>query len=218
MADGRQVEDRLREEYFDVLPDIRRAVLETETRIRGDLLEISLNLQRYERLIVTSRVKECDSALDSLRRRQQYGRFDQNGTYSIRHLRDLAAVRVLVFPHQRLQEVELALRPSLVSWTTDPVTGTSDEEEPLALKYYGKWNKSSLVTAEIQIVPLLVGLFWEVEHSAMYKPNPNVHGAVRRESVIQRRNDVLAALSAFESEFEKAILEGQESSASDMSS
>ena len=72
--------------------------------------------------------------------------------------------------------------------------------------------------AEIQIVPLLVGLFWEVEHSAIYKPNPNMHGVARKESVIQRRNEVLAALSAFESEFEKALLEGQESSASDSSS
>jgi hypothetical protein len=209
MADGRTIEDRLREEYFDVLPVIRRTLLETETRIRGDLLQLSLDLQRYERLIITSRVKECDSALDSLRRRQPLGLFDKNDSerYSLLDLRDLAAVRVLAFPHQRLQDVEEVLRPTLAKWTADPVAGNSSNEDSLASKYYGKWSDDALVTAEVQIVPLLVGLFWEVEHSAIYKPSPNVQGAVRRESVIRRRNDVLAALRAFESEFEAAIVE-----------
>jgi len=57
----------------------------------------------------------------------------------------------------------------------------------------------------VQLVSLLVGLFWEVEHSAIYKPNPNLHGVARSEAVIQRRNEVFAALRAFEVEFETAM-------------
>src|SRR5204862_1579918 len=96
MGNGRTVEDRLREEYFDLLPEIRRTVVETETRVRRQLLENTLALQRYERLLVTSRAKECDSAVDALRRRQTLGLFDpqRTETYSLTSLPDLAAVRV----------------------------------------------------------------------------------------------------------------------------
>lgn len=207
MANGRTVEDSLREEYFDLLPEIRRTLLETEIRIRGELLATSLNLQRYERLLITSRIKECDSAVDSLRRRQPLGLFDQShpADYSLTRLRDLAAVRVMVFPQQRLEEAQRALEPTLAGWTADPVDAADPSDRPLALKYYGKWSSSASIIAEVQIVPLLIGLFWEVEHTAIYKPNPNLRGVVRSEAVIQRRNDVFAALRAFEAEFEAAI-------------
>jgi hypothetical protein len=64
----RTIEDRLREEYFDLLPAIRRVVDELEAEVRHCLLPISLRLNEYERLVVTCRVKECESALNSLRR------------------------------------------------------------------------------------------------------------------------------------------------------
>jgi hypothetical protein len=48
MDNDRTVEDRLREEYFDLLPEIRRTVIETETRVRRELLESTLALQRYD--------------------------------------------------------------------------------------------------------------------------------------------------------------------------
>ena len=60
----RTIEDRLREEYFDLLPDIRRVVDELEAEVRHCLVPISLGLDKYERLVVTSRIKECESALD----------------------------------------------------------------------------------------------------------------------------------------------------------
>lgn len=207
MADSRTIEDKLREEYFELLPEIRRTLLETETRVRRELLDVNLRLQRYERLIVTSRIKECDSAVDALRRRQPLRDFDNERAdeYSLTQLRDLAAVRVMAFPQPRLEDANRALNALLSNWTPDPVEGVSDTDAPLALKYFGKWTDGAVITAEVQIVPLLIGLFWEVEHSAIYKPTPNLRGVVRAESVIERRNEVFAALRAFESEFEAAI-------------
>jgi hypothetical protein len=211
MAEYRSIEDALREEYFDIVSDIRRALLETETRVRGALLPVSLSLRRYERLIVTSRVKECDSAIDSLRRRQPLGLFDPEHVeqYSLAWLRDLAALRVMAFPQERLDDAQLALEPLLTDWSTDPIPGVGQTDPPLALKYYGKWRSDDRIITEIQIVPLLVGLFWEVEHSAIYKPTPNLHGVVRSEAVLQRRNDVLTALRFFETEFGSAIRESE---------
>lgn len=204
MARSRSVEDQLRAEYFDLLPEIRRAVLETETRVRGP---VSLKLERYERLLVTSRIKECDSAVDALRRRQPLALFDDDhpDEYSLTQLRDLAGVRVLAFPQGRVDDAHTALFEILPQWTADPVPSGDDMSEPLAQKYFGKWDPDSKVTTEIQIVGLLIGSFWEVEHSAIYKPNPNLRGVVESETVIQRRNDVLSALQAFGLAFEAAV-------------
>ena len=214
MGSARSVEDKLREEYFDLLPEIRRTLLETETLVRRELLDVTLKLQRYERLLISSRIKDCDSAIDSLRRRQSLGLFDEQqiDTYSLTSLRDLAAVRVMAFPQVRLTEAHQALQTLLSPWTADPVPGIDETDPPLAFKYFGKWHAAAAVTAEVQIVPLLIGLFWEVEHAAIYKPNPNLRGVVLAEAVIQRRNEVLDALRAFEAEFESAIREAAGSS------
>jgi hypothetical protein len=96
----RTIEDRLREEYFDLLPDIRRVVNELEAEVRHCLVPLFLRLDLHERLIVSGRVKECDSALESLRRRQEGATFDSDRPelYSLTDLKDLAGVRVLAFP------------------------------------------------------------------------------------------------------------------------
>jgi len=171
------------------------------------LLDISLALERYERVLVTSRIKECDSAVDALRRRRSLGLFDveRADEYSLTSLPDLAAVRVMAFPERRVNDAHNALRPSLSLWKADPVPASEASEPPLALKYSGKWAADARITAEIQIVSLLIGLFWEVEHSAIYKPNPNLRGVARSSAVTQRRDEVLSALQRFEAVFEDAI-------------
>jgi len=115
----RTVEDRLREEYFALLPDIRRVAEELETKVRHCLLPISSRLDRYEQLAITSRIKECDSALDALRRRQEFATFDrdQPERYTLSSLKDLAGVRVSVFPRRRWNETDQELHKQFSSWS-----------------------------------------------------------------------------------------------------
>jgi ppGpp synthetase/RelA/SpoT-type nucleotidyltranferase len=183
----RTVEDRLREEYFDLLPDIRRVVDELEAEVKHCLVPISLRLDKYERLVVTSRVKECESALDSVRRRQEGATFDSGRPelYSLASLNDLAGVRVLAFPHRRLAEADRKLRQRFPTWTAN----------------LGYCEASDRIRAEFQIVPMLTALFWEVEHSVIYKPSPLLKGVARSLEMQQRTRDVFAALKAFEDEF-----------------
>jgi ppGpp synthetase/RelA/SpoT-type nucleotidyltranferase len=203
----RTVEDRLREEYFDLLPDIRRVVDELEAEVKHCMLPISLRLDKYERLVVTSRVKECESALDSLRSRQEGATFDsgQPELYSLASLNDLAGVRVLAFPHSRLAEADRKLRERFPSWMADPVDGDDENDEPTALTYFGYCTASNRIRAEFQIVPMLTALFWEVEHSVIYKPSPRLKGVARSLEMQRRNRDVLKALKAFEDEFANLI-------------
>jgi ppGpp synthetase/RelA/SpoT-type nucleotidyltranferase len=206
----RTVEDRLREEYFDLHPEIRRVLEHMEAEVRYRLLPISRKLNKFERLDVSSRLKECESAVESLRRRQQGAIFYPNPDrpYSLTNLKDLAGVRVLVFPRSRISEVDAILREvtAFREWVADPVR---DDGKILALKYSGHCtDASSRIAGEYQIVSVLTGLFWNIEHSAIYKPSPQLKGVARSLTMQERTRDVLEALSAFEEEFERLVREG----------
>jgi len=72
----------------------------------------------------------------------------------------LAGVRVLAFPHSRLAEADRKLRERFQTWTADPVRGYDENDEPLALTYFGYCRASDRIRAEFQIVPMLTALFW----------------------------------------------------------
>ena len=136
MTDRRTVEDRLREEYFELLPHVRRATERLEAEVRYCVLPTRDALNKYERLVITTRVKECESALDALRRRQQGGTFDRGRPtgYTLRALPDLAGVRVLAFPKRRLADVDREVCKRF-RWKADPVLGFEEDDgrSPLSI-------------------------------------------------------------------------------------
>jgi hypothetical protein len=90
----------------------------------------------------------------------------------------LAGVRVLAFPRARRIEVHEVLRGKFAGWHRDPFH--VDPQEALGYKYSGFFDKvSNRVRGEFQIVSMLVGLFWDVEHSTLYKPTPELRGVAR---------------------------------------
>ena len=209
MTIERTIEDRLREEYFSLLPEVRRVLEELETEVRHCLLPLSNTLDKYEQVTVASRVKDCESALGALRRRQEGATFDPDlaGSYTLTALNDLAGVRVLAFPRGRWLEADHALRrhDRFTTWISDPVPADEEGSEPLAFKYHGHCSRSSRLRAELQIVPMLIGLFWQIEHSAIYKPSPQLRGIELSLETRQPMSDVYRALKNFEAEFERVI-------------
>lgn len=200
----RTVEDRLREEYFRLLPDLQRVVEEIETTVRHCLLPMTGTLDRHERLVVKSRVKDCESAINKLRKRE--GRIfdaDQVESYTLTSLKDLAAVRVLAFPRSRWLEANNVVRQFFSTWISDPIPSDRGDEV-LAYKYYGHSEASAKFRAEVQIVPMLIGLFWDVEHSAVYKLSPMITDVPL--AMKDHNGRVIDALNAFDVEFERVIL------------
>ncbi len=115
MTNQRAIEDRLREEYSLLLPDIRRVTEQLEVEVRYCVLPILRTLNKYEHLVVKSRIKDCESAINSLGRRpladprtgERLGEgktFDRDrpALYTLTSLKDLAGVRVLAFPTRRI--------------------------------------------------------------------------------------------------------------------
>jgi hypothetical protein len=52
---------------------------------------------------------------------------------------------------------------------------------------------------------MLIGRFWEVEHSALYKPAPQLRGVEGSQIMKRLAFNVYNALPAFEDEFETII-------------
>jgi ppGpp synthetase/RelA/SpoT-type nucleotidyltranferase len=200
----RTVEDRLREEYFCLLPAIRKTRERLEAKVRHNLIPVLDALRGYERFEVRSRTKDCESAISALRRRQEGSLFDPDyaDKYSLKQLKDLAGVRVLVFPRGLIQRVVTCIKKDFGSWTADHVPGYKEGDDDQALKYYGFCPQEGTVYGEIQIVAMLTGLFWEVEHEAIYKPRPEYRGVANSLQMRERSQEILDAFKAFEEEFE----------------
>jgi hypothetical protein len=66
-------------------------------------------------------------------------------------------------------------------------------------------RESNKIAGEYQIVSMLTGLFWEVEHSALYKPAPQLRGVARSLEMRESSEKVHIALNNFAMEFERLI-------------
>ncbi len=176
-----------------------------KTQIQYSLLPITQELKSHETVVVKSRVKECISAIEALRRRYPGTIFDPDRPeiYTLRTLHDLVGIRVLVFPASRANQVDSYLRSQFSDWTSDPVIDKETGQQ-LATKYFGTYTESkSRLICEYQIVSTLIGLFWEVEHAAIYKPAPSLK---RLEPVMREQTSAVnSALKAFEDEFERQL-------------
>jgi hypothetical protein len=149
-------------------------------------------------------VKDCESAINKLRGEGNV--FTPEKKYSLLDLRDLAGARVLVFPSKRLSQVDDSLRISepLRDWTPYPLLYAGDSLE--APKYYGTFDEiSNVIKCEYQIVPMLIGNFWDVEHSAIYKPAGWAKGADRDDDLKTLRREIELALARFEERFERFV-------------
>jgi hypothetical protein len=203
----RTVEDRLREEYFLLAPDIQRVLYQVQTDVSYTLLPMTLALKHHERIQIEARAKACDSAIDALRRREEARQFDEDAPtrYSLSRLPDLAALRVSVFPRSQLEIVHSVIRLRYAQWTSDPVsTGTPPKFR--ARKYHGFCSASSRVRAELQVLPMLTGLFWQIEHDAFYKPrDPLLKGAAGKPSVRDRTERVYDAFDELKEVLEREL-------------
>jgi hypothetical protein len=208
----RTVEDRLREEYFLLSPEIKRVVHQLQTHIGCLLLPVTLELKHHERVHIEGRAKECESAIGALRRRTEGKVFlkETPARYTLTDLPDLAGVRVSAFPRSRLEEVLRIVRDEYGEWTPDPVT-TGAPPRVLAWKYHGYIRASPCVRAELQVVSMLTGLFWQVEHGALYKPrDPALMGAVRRDRVQRPVERVYDAFDEIEDVIERELQKDRE--------
>ena len=108
----------------------------------------------------------------------------------------------MAFPKSLLEEVHVTLRTQYFDWTADPVQ-TVMPSRLLAWKYHGFCSASLRIRAEIQIMSMLTGLFWHVEHDTFYKPHdPDLRGAAKKLTMKSHINHIYAAFEELEAALE----------------
>lgn len=195
--------DDLRQQYIDLLPELKLVSQELETRIKSALLPLSKKLKSPARLEVKVRIKDCESAIKKLRKKNE-GHFDPEMAYSLLDLDDLVGARILTFMNSTLVKSKKLILQEFKKWTPDHMVKRKKGKKkgkrtkPLWLKYKGKCNRSDRVRGEIQICPMLIGYFGDVEHSAIYKPSPELRNIDTINAVINSKAEVYDALLRFE--------------------
>ena len=119
-------------------------------------------------------------------------------------LKDLVGFRVLVFPENLISEVNKKITDNFSSLKSDPILKNNDPEKVVAHKYHGKANEGDTFQSEIQIVSMLIGLFWEVEHFTLYKQDLSFKGVIS-EDLKNKNDEILDALKEYSNIFEKGL-------------
>ncbi len=85
MNRNRSVEDRLREQYFELIPRMEQSKAHVEALVLNFLLPYRDAQLPFERVEVRYRLKACESAVAALRLRQEGSVFnlDKAGDYSL---------------------------------------------------------------------------------------------------------------------------------------
>src|SRR5260370_37238084 len=118
MTKRNPIVDKLRDEYFEILPEIQLAAQELETRIKCALLPLMKKLKSPARVEVKVRVKDCESAIKKLRKKNE-DIFDPQGNYSLLDLDDLAGARVLTFMGDTMVTADKLLKDEFKDWKAD---------------------------------------------------------------------------------------------------
>jgi len=203
---NQQATDRLRREYFHLLPQMQKLKILLEANIKWHFKSFAYELKKYQRLEFESRIKECDSAIESLRRKkhkQGERDFDDSQSYSLKDLKDLIGIRILVFPVSLITEAGEVITSKFRNWETDH----EKHGDVQILKYDGFLDEDKKIRCEIQLVPMLTGMFWEVEHSALYKPHPKYKNVKEDLKLKRLYTEILNKFAEFEKTFEEVVSE-----------
>ncbi len=209
MNASRSIEDLLREQYFRLLPKIELANAHVQAQLLTFLLPFRDSMSSYERIEIRHRIKACESAVAALRIRQEGGTFDLDraGDYSLLNLHDLVGSRILAFPKSLATSINNEFARHSADWNQDHEYSENGEKLLFMYKYHGTLLKDNEIPVEIQIMPMLAGLFSDVEHDALYKPKEDYKGIARSLEMRIIRSEVLHVLDRFEQAFEAYVLD-----------
>lgn len=174
MLTQKDIEAKLLREYFDSRPVYEKIISIAKPQIEYKLINVRINKKPWERIEVLARVKEFSSALDKLKKIKE-GRILEE-IYSFNMLKDMAALKIIVFPNKFLASANEIIRSLFYDLEADhqppeKFDGTNYDHIE-RLKYVAKLQPEYGIDTrfEIQIVPFLLDAFIDVEHDIIYKP------------------------------------------------
>lgn len=194
---------RLRREYDIILPQLKKIESFLVTTVAFQLKSIIFDLHEHERIDIKSRIKTFESSISKLgytKRGRNHEGSRKSGfpikddKISLSDITDLVGLRILVFPSHKIS-IMSNLLVGLYPWA-------SDENFLYGLQYQGKIEENENIGCEIQIVPMLLGHYLEIEHFVLYKPCP-LYKRINEDcsEIRQLHKEICDKLTDFEQKF-----------------
>lgn len=204
MKINKDLESNIRKSYHELLPVLKKIESLLVSKVQWYLRSEKFNLKEYERISVESRIKSCDSSLEKLVKK--YPAPGQEGSnirryintsndFSLDKLSDLVGIRILVFPSSKILRIQKIISREF-SWKLDP------EFFAFGSQFQGRLRGCKKIGCEIQIIPMLIGKFWDVEHFVRYKPHPSYRFRIKNDTEINDLSkDIYELLENFQVRF-----------------
>ena len=171
-----EIEKWIQEEYKNLRPALNKLRKKVKKEIRTCLSDFTQSLEPWQRIEIRSRIKECNSAIDSLRKRN---------FHTLNDLVDLVGIRIVVFPASLAEKVEGVLIDYFKTLVPDHYFYAKNE---IAFrKYNGLTDDTTKIKCEIQIMPEILYSLVEVEHDFFYKvPDKNLSNENEFHEIVKR--------------------------------
>ncbi len=172
-----EIRSKLLVEYYEQRPIYEKIIDVAKAQIENKFISLRLKKERWERIELTARVKEFESAFNKLKASKEANELEPNDSFN--ELNDMAALKIRVFPNNYLKKVHKIIMKLFDDVEEDhepKKTNGIDEKTYYAdverLKYFVKLKPRYQISNrfEIQIVPFLLDAFMDVEHDIIYKP------------------------------------------------
>lgn len=147
---------RLRKEYDNYLRQAKKLYEYGKREIAHLLSKKLFELEDHEKVKITGRIKTFDKCLIKLTREAGYIPEDA----SIFSVEDIIGLRIAVFPNSIIRDIQEIIDKEYPSAERD------HRREPYRLQYYVNIEELGISNnkVEIQVMPYLLGSYWDVEH------------------------------------------------------
>ena len=166
------LKNRLKLEYIDLFKEMKRIQNRLVLNLNCIIKNVINNLKEYEKIIVESRIKTCESSIQKIITKYEGNVINYNdySKIKIKDLKDLIGLRISVFPSNYINVIEDLIKSQFLTWEYDPISLDNENKEIIIKKYQGKEHKDDNIYCEIQIVSMLYNSFLNIEHDTFYKP------------------------------------------------
>lgn len=200
-----EIKKKLLLEYYEQRPIYEKIVDVAKAQIEYKLIKLRLKRKRWERLALTARVKEFESAFKKLKESKEAN--ELKPTDSLGELNDMAALKIKVFPNYHLK----AVHEIIMKLFSD--VEEKHESKIEGLKYLVQLKPSLGINNrfEIQIVPFILDEFMDVEHDIIYKPTDltKTIKAIIKKRMEPDRSRVISSVIDFSKTFETILKENK---------
>ncbi|MBU3955132.1 hypothetical protein KJ633_01590 [bacterium] len=157
----------LRGEYDSNKEKYYKLLSHSKTTVKNILKNLIINSKAFEQIEVVGRIKTFERCIAKLKKAKEANYLDDE--VKLAEITDIIGIRILTFPNKYIEKIIEIIKKDIVGYKI------SKEDNKEEIDFYKTYITSTLtgfenIQVEIQILPYLLGKYWDIEHELIYKP------------------------------------------------